>query len=215
MRPIDTLSFYMATVIVFLVFIAGLMIGWVHTKMLNDDTTERLNDLSSKLGLLQALANNEEFCSLFNYLFPKLEESSWKLGQRIEYLENQNRVNDALKNLYFEYQYRDYLILKTGVEKCNISADYIIYFYYNNISSPCEQCYYQGFELSEVRSRLKAKNKVIRIYSFDGKLDGLGKYLANIYNITEYPTIIYKNKKLIGLIKADVMINIIENELQN
>lgn len=216
MREIDTLTFYMAAIIVGLVFVAGLMIGWAYTKMLNDDTANRINDLSSKLGLLQAVSqsNTEQFCSLFNYLLPKLEESSWRLGEKIDYLENQGRVDNNLKNMYLEYLYRDYLILKAGIDKCNYTTEYLIYFYYNNLSSPCEQCYYQGFELSEARAKLRSKGIMIRIYSFDGKLEGLGRYLAQLYNITDYPTIIYRDKRLVGLVSSDKIVEMIEHELQ-
>lgn len=217
MREIDKLAFFTAAIIVFVVFIAGLMIGWAYTKMLNEKTIDEINDLSSKIALLQALSTRDdlEFCSMFNYLFPKLEEISWRLGEKIDYLENQDKVDNKLKNLYFEYLYRDYLLLKLAKERCGYKVIHIIYFYYNNQSKPCDKCYYQGFELSEARFKLKERGINIRVYSFDGKLEGLGEYLAKLYNISAYPTLIIENITLIDLVKAEQIVQIVQNELQS
>ncbi|MEM1700861.1 MAG: hypothetical protein QW785_02275 [Candidatus Anstonellales archaeon] len=214
MRSIDYLVFFTGFVIVLVIFMAGFVLGWGYTKSLNERTVSEINELSSKIGLLQAISerNSEEFCSLFNYLFPRLEQTSWKLGERIEYLESQGRVDRDLKNLYFEYLYRDYLLLQIGIERCNYSTEYIIYFYYNNDTRPCDRCYEQGFEISEARNRLRNEGIMLRVYSFDGLMEGLGEYLARKNNITEYPTIIYRSKKY-GYLTSDQLIRIIKDEL--
>ncbi|MCS7122618.1 MAG: hypothetical protein NZ908_01525 [Candidatus Micrarchaeota archaeon] len=215
MKEIDKLVFFTGFVFVITIFLAGVAIGWGYSKMLSERTTNEINDLSSKIGLLQAVLerDDQEFCRIFNYLFPRLEESSWRLGERIEYLESQGRIDKDLKNLYLEYLYRDYLLLQTAIDRCNYTSEYIIYFYYNNATDPCEKCYYQGFEISEARSRLRDMGIKLRVYSFDGKLEGLGRYLSETYNITTYPTIIYRGKKY-GYLDAGAIVRMIENELR-
>lgn len=215
MREIDKLVFFTGFIIVVGIFLAGVAIGWGYSKMLGDRTAGDINDLSSKIGLLQAVLerDNEEFCRMLDYLFPRLEEASWRLGERIEYLESQGRIDVDLKNLYLEYLYRDYLLLETAIYRCNYTTEYIIYFYYNNATDPCEKCYYQGFEISEARNRLRSIGITLRVYSFDGKLEGLGKYLSEKYNITNYPTIIYRGKRY-GYSDAETIVRMIQDELR-
>jgi hypothetical protein len=206
-KKIDYPFFISALIITIVIFSSGYMIGWYLSKKNNNEIIDEINNINSLLSVLQIL-HAEEFCKFYPYIISKIEANSWKLGEKLQYIENQGRTEDRLKNLYFEFQYRDMTIVKKAISECKFETKIVIYFYTNK-PNICQTCNAQGFELSRARNILKEQNQSIRIYSFDGELEGMGKLLANIYNVTSYPTIIYNNKKY-GFLSKDELLNILK-----
>ncbi|NPA22421.1 MAG: conjugal transfer protein TraF [Candidatus Micrarchaeota archaeon] len=208
-REFSTALFLSAFVLTLLIFIAGFIFGIFYTETINTHLIDKTQDISGSLNVLQfaLLLENESFCDMTSYIIPRLEEESWKIGERLQYLEEQGKTDPQLKNTYFEYEYRDMLIVRKAIEECNYPTKQLIYFYTNE-PGKCPKCHDQGFELSKAREKLKEMNISLRVYSFDGLLPGLGEYLAQRYNVTSFPTLIYENKSY-GYMSAEEVIALV------
>ncbi len=205
-RDFSTALFLSAFILTLFIFVAGFIVGIFYTNALNKNLMDQTSDVSDSLSVLQVslLLDKDHFCELAPYVIPRLEEESWKIGERLQYLEEKGTTDPKLKNTYFEYEYRDMLLVGKAIKDCNYSSKQLIYFYTNK-PGKCKKCRDQGFEISKAREELKKRNITLRVYSFDGLLPGMGSYLAKRYNVSQYPTLIIKNKTYGYLNKSSII----------
>ncbi|MCD6549452.1 hypothetical protein J7K41_01945 [Candidatus Micrarchaeota archaeon] len=207
-----------AFVISGLVFLIGIFIGINITKSSVSDIEDSiytLNDNTMSLQVLTLTSSDPSlFCNVYRELSDKFEEESWKIGEQIDYLEQQRGVSDLrLKSQYSNLEFRNFMLVRLANERCNGSFIPILYFYSNN-KDVCPHCFQQGTELFMARKELLAKNMSVRIYSFDGDLDNIAiDVLKKQFNVSSYPTIVIGNTVYRGMMSKDEIVRAVESEV--
>ncbi len=124
------------------------------------------------------------------------------LGERLSFMESQlgseNSEVQQLKTYYSLLLIKDYLLAVELQERCGLSSDNILVYFY---TSECEDCRRQGFVLD----RLHSKYPELRVYAFDASL-GVGS-IETFQNIVGsqglYPLIAYNKTRLEGFYSFD------------
>ena len=116
------------------------------------------------------------------------------LGNQLSYLEAQGGNADEitrLKKLYSLLEIKDYLLMESIAQKCDLKPVFILYFYSNkgDCTTACEN---QGYVLTA----LSQDYPQLRVYSFDYNL-GVGalQTLINIDNVQDQLPALFVNGK--------------------
>lgn len=121
-----------------------------------------------------------------------------ELGRKLDFAETNQGIDNPevlqLKKYYSLLQVKDYLLMQELSNKCDITADSLLYFY----SDDCKECDKQGYALTEFKKRYPE----LRIYSFDSDLDfSVIETFASLYDFEDvYPTVIAHDKTYQGFI---------------
>ncbi|MCD6227752.1 hypothetical protein J7J90_04650 [Candidatus Micrarchaeota archaeon] len=201
-RKISWHLYFGAFVITALIFGAGFYIGSMMQKQVYNTMGEEVKTIENKMKDVELLLISEDtnyFCEIYQNKLPSLDEDTYNLGQKLEYMESEKGVSDPkMKKEYFELQLRDYILMMKAREKCNIDFPILIYFYHN---PDCEECVNQGYEITKLRKEMNDKNILLRVYAFDGAMNDsiVVKMFIKEYNITKFPStiIITTNKTTI------------------
>jgi len=177
-----------AFIITLIIFGVGFYLGSLSDKELYTSMNEEVQDIEERMKLIQLLLISEDtdyFCDIYLEKLSKLDEDTYNLGQRLEYMENKKGINDPeMKKKYFELEFRDYLLMTKARQKCNLTVPILIYFYSNLDCKDCEQ---QGYEITKLRTNYI---KMLRVYAFDGAMNqsAVIRTLIKEFNITKYPS---------------------------
>lgn len=194
-----------------LLFISGVAVGYYFTNTAGSAVLASIDKANDNMINMQLLLDSEskpqQFCSIYGKLSPGLENETWSLGESLEYMEQSKKPFDPmLKFKYYELEYRDFSIASRAAELCNDSFASIIYIY-SNVEGQCPMCGEQGTELWKVRNSFAGSGTAVRIYSFDGSSEDsvIVSMLKQMYNYTEYPTLVINGKVYPGYMgEADV-----------
>jgi hypothetical protein len=183
-----------------LIFMLGLIVGnnIVNSKQQTLLETEE----SLKLDLidleLQEKITQSNPCS--NYVLYTLGEKIDDLAGKLVLLEGQLGKTDerviALKKPYTLLIVRHYLLINERIGKCNENYTVVLFFYSNN-PKYIDNSEKEGYVLSYFSKKYGTEN--IRVYSIDSDIDlGVVYTLKEVYNVTEYPTVVINDKKFSG-----------------
>lgn len=192
-RKFTRTLYVMALVYTAILLFLGFLAGMYYNNYLYNELREDLDLLSESSSTTQALLSMsaEKFCEAFPYMMPYVEENTWRLGEKIEYLEESKEVPKSLKMRYFDLEFRDMYLVEKAKDLCHINATIILYFYTNSKEKKCANCDAEGAQLTFARKELIDKGVNLKVYVFDGEL---GHPLVELekrkYNITSYPTIV-------------------------
>ncbi len=130
---------------------------------------DSLEDIENELRMetmameLQYLLLSEDPCKSINSTV--LSEELYKLGSKLDYMEERMGVNDPtvlrLKEYFSLLQIRHWLFSKRAKKECSLDQDLILYFYSNK--GDCSTCEEQGYVLSFIREKYPST----KIYAFD------------------------------------------------
>ncbi len=185
-----------AFIITSLLFIAGFLIGSKYQEHIYYSLGEEVRMMEERMmdiTLLMLVEDSEYFCEIYNEKLPQLDQDTYLLGEKLEYMENKKGIYDEdTKKRYFELELRDFILMTKAENKCDIDIPMLLYFYNNK---DCKKCYEQGYEITKARKDTDKNNKVVRVYTFDGSINSaVVRALKEKYNIDEYPTIVVINK---------------------
>lgn len=214
-----SLSVYAIGLIYTLIVISiGFVAGMAYDNYAYQEVRNEISEISesaSTMQIISAVYGTEDFCKIYPKISSELEEQTWKLGEKLQYMEENNKIDLDLKKRYFDLELRDYFLFKKASNDCNINSPVILYFYTNSEEKKCNDCARQGSELTFAREELKADGILIKAYSFDGEINhDILEFIKNKYAIKNYPSIVIeKNNKftlLNGLTEKSAIINEIE-----
>jgi hypothetical protein len=195
-----------------LLFISGVAVGYYFTNTAGGavlDSIEKTNDNMLNMQLLLASESEpQQFCNIYSGISPRFENETWAIGESLEYMEQSKKPFDPmLKFKYYQLEYRDLSLASRAAELCNNSFASIIYIY-SNVEGQCPKCAEQGTDLWRARNRFAGSGTKVRIYSFDGASEEsvIVSMFKQMYNYTEYPTIVINGKAHPGYMsEADVV----------
>jgi len=188
-----------------LIFLSGAAIGYYFSSTTANPMADQIESANDNMLNMQLLLGSESdpglFCAMYGQLYPKFDDETWAIGERIEFLEQGKKAYDPMiKFKYYQLEYRDMALAKKAVELCNESIENIIYIY-SNREGECPRCNEQGRELWYLRSAYQNSPVKIRIYSFDGSSaedSVIVGMLKQTYNYTSYPTLIINGRAYSG-----------------
>lgn len=192
-RKVDWKKFFIILIITISVFVTGIFLGNQITEIKFQSISNAEQSLRLELlGLdLQSSLIADNPCKVFNDTF--LSKNLDELGNKVSYLENINGANDIdvknAKTYYSLLQIRHYLLKKKAVRECNITHDFILFFYSNE--DYCEKnCKEQGFVITNIREHRNTTSA----YSFDISIDNPAlETLKSQYNIGDTAPVIVVN----------------------
>lgn len=169
---------------------------------LNKEKLANIDDLQRKI-TADLIATETQFdllksapCSAVGNTILSVELG--ELGRKLDFAETNQGIDNPevlqLKKYYSLLQVKDYLLMQELSNKCDITADSLLYFY----SDECKECVKQGYVLTEFKKRYPE----LRIYSFDSDLDfSVIDTFIGLYNLEDvYPTVIAHDKTYQGFI---------------
>lgn len=175
-----------------LIFVAGLLLGNFMSakKLTNIQALEQ--DLTTDIMAIevQYLMLAEDPCMQVNST--PLTDELYKIGSRLDYMENSLGATNInvlrLKEFYSLLQIRHWLLAKKQKKECNLSKEFILYFYSN--LPDCKRCKEQGFVLDYLHKKYPELN----IYSFDIHISNVAlETLKKIFEVKKAPTVIINN----------------------
>ena len=186
----DKTKIIAAFLITISIFISGLLIG----NLAIDSKVGLLNDLQNDLyteslgfDTLYDLAN-ENICDENSII--ELNFMLTEFGNKITYLENEGIDLINLKNQYYSFQIKHFLIINKINNDCGKKYDTLLYFY--GSEEDCNLCGIQGNEIT----KMKNEKKELMVYSFDYNSNYLPvKNLILKYNVVDVPSLVINGKK--------------------
>ncbi len=191
-------------VVVFFVFVVGILLGKILTEMNLSSYTNtaaflKLQTLS--LSLQQDLIS-KNICDIDVF---KITRDRARLGAKVEELEKSlgktNPQTIALKAEYSLISIRQWLLVKDVKEKCGQDVNIILFFYSN--TNNLQDSELQGYVLDYLHRKYPEK---IVTYSLDSDLEEptIGT-LMELYNITQIPSIVINEKLYSGFHNREVL----------
>lgn len=172
-----------------LIFIAGIFMGSVMStkKLTNIQALEQELTIDTMALEVQYLMLVENLCEQINST--PLTDELYKIGTRLGHMENTLGETNIdvlrLKEFYSLLQIRHWLLAKKQKKECDVSKDFILYFYSN--LKDCKTCKEQGFVLDY----LHKKDPNLNIYSFDIHLSNVAlETLKKLFVIKNPPSLI-------------------------
>jgi len=189
-------------ILAILIFSSGILIGLTLDEFRTNDVTDYLNqnELQTESYLIerQFLDNfGQDECSLAQPRVEQLSEQLGEIGRTLARYESKKLFSkstfESLKQKYFLFEIKLYVILKEINDLCNNKDKAIILFFYDTEHQESLQ---QGYALDA----LVIKDE-ITVFSIDRQFnkDPLIETVKQHYNITKSPTLIINfNKTLEG-----------------
>jgi hypothetical protein len=167
MRDFDWRKYALAFIITALIFITAIFLADYISRRKVEEIRTIQDQISTDIlsSEVQSALLEEFSCKEVgdNLLSKELNQ----LGEKLSFTEDTRGSDDtefiALKRYYSLLQIKDFLLMKRVSEKCNISNEFILYFYQKD----CSECQKQGYVLT----RLKDDFPQLRVYSFDYNID--------------------------------------------
>ena len=204
-------AFIITAAIFFIGFFFGFLMDIQRADYFNDmNSMQKLNIRS--LELQQQLLKDNTFndqCNAFRFMFDKAIVELENNRDRLENYNEQSKVKQA----DFELLFREYTIsqinflsiAKNLKSSCANSSDFVTVLYFYSDETTCPSCENQAVVLNYYKMNLKQN---ILVFAINEKLDQtepLIELLKNVYNITEYPTLVVENDVHSGYIDKDAM----------
>ena len=209
MGKISTRIYLKAALLTFLVFIAGVAIGWYLDESRVSFVKSRIDELEISFS---NLALEEEFYrsvatdtkTLCNIYISKANELALQAGKLGSYLESFREISkfglhdiESLKNRYFILNLQLWMYIRKLREECNYTATTILFFYTS--INKCEDCIAQGIVLNQLKKKDPEKYMIFAIDA-DSKL-GIVDTLKTYFNVTKVPALVINEKqKLEGFV---------------
>lgn len=206
-------KYWLAFVITALIFILGMMLGFLMEGrradyLQNQARDQKLDFISLQLQyqLISELSQQKNcpaVTSTFeNYLKDLMRTEERLLGYQKEAVINKNEF-DLLKQEYAQAQVNYWILAKKTKEICKNDFVTILYFY--GPSENCKDCDNQGFVLTYLKQKLKDK---VLIFSFDSNFaekEPLIDLLIKTYGVKEYPSVVIDDNLSTGFEDSDTI----------
>jgi len=199
-RRINVTKIVAVFAITCLVFILGLIIGNVVISSKQEALLSTEESLKLDLIDLELQEKITESNPCTKYVLYTLGDRIDQSASKLIMLEGQLGKTDerviALKKPYTLLIVRHFLLIKERIKNCD--EDYVVVlFFYSNEPKYIVDSEKEGYVLSYFSKKYGTEN--LRVYSIDADLDlGVVNTLKEVYNITEYPTVIINDKKFSG-----------------
>lgn len=202
-----------ALIITLLIFSLGFFVGGFVQSGFNDGMNDEMFDIQEKIRNIELLVISEDtnyFCEIYYDKIDQLDEDTYNLGQKLEFLESEkNVIDNDLKKQYFELELRDYILMNKAKEQCNFTMPVLIYFYTN--TGTCPDCIDQGYEINSLRTEMYANGQMLRVYAYDGSMNdsAVVRSLMSEQGVVTLPSVVLINNGSIlleGLHSKDQMI---------
>mgnify|MGYP001077021457 CR=1 FL=1 len=185
-RKISWDLYLAAFIISLIIFGVGVWVGLQIENEVNSQLLREMHTINNKMLLLSnflLLENETSFCRYIENEITVFDDETFQIGKQIGFMEEKRGIDEELKKMYMELEFRDYLLSKKLTERCGTGQNIILYFV---SSSNCTICKKQGEEISKVKKDTKTK-----VYTFDIDVESeLVNALIERYNITTIPSII-------------------------
>lgn len=169
-RKIEWGKFGVVLVLTIAVFLIGIFLGNFITQLKFDNVSNTEQSLRLEiLGMdLESSLIEQNPCLVFNDT--DLSKNLDDLGNKVTYLENTKGTNDIdvinMKKEYSLLQIRHFLLEEKATLECNITRNFILYFY-SNEAYCLDECKRQGYVITDIRQH----DSNLFAYSFDMGLD--------------------------------------------
>jgi hypothetical protein len=189
-RKISWDLYLTAFVISLVIFGVGIWVGLQIEQEVNSQLIQNIQSTNNKMLLLSnllLLENDSAFCKYIEKEMSVFDDETYQIGKQIGFMEEKRGIDEDLKKIYMELEFRDYLLSKKINEKCNSKQNIILYFV---SSSNCSICKEQGEKISAAKEGTNT-----RVYTFDIDIESeLISSLLQKYNISRTPSIIINDK---------------------
>ncbi len=210
-RKISIKIYVLAFIISTIIFAVGIYVGTTIEKMNLAGIKEEMQMISDKIWNMENLLFSQEsviFCNIYTQELLEINEEREKVSEKVKYLDEKGIMDENLKDKYLLLQIKSYLLHKKIDDICFGNTTFVLYFY---SSKNCAICNQQNIELNKVHDTEIAKEKMIAIYDLDCDTRSTIIEVFKIkYNITDYPTFIINDKKLVGFMNMSVLLSEIE-----
>jgi len=201
-RKIHWKYYSIAAAFAILLFFSGLLLGMIIELKKISYLEEKFKELEisridNEVENLLASYFNISSCEIFKYRIEKIIPLVAKFGDEVELYEATKKINtkeyENLKKKYTLLNIRYWIFVEKLKETCHYNFTTILYFYSNK---NCKDCEMQGYVLSYIKKKYPQK---VMIFAIDGNMNlETVKMLKNIYNVTEYPTLVINGHVLKG-----------------
>jgi hypothetical protein len=214
-------AFIITAAIFFIGFFFGFLMDIKRADYFNDmNNIQKLNIRSLELQqqLLKDNAFNDQ-CNAFRFMFDK---AIIELENNRDRLENYNEQSNV-KQADFELLFREYTIsqinflsiAKTLKTSCANSSGFVTVLYFYSDQTTCPSCENQAVVLNYYKMHLKQNILIFAINEKLDKTEPLIELLKNVYNITQYPTLVVENDVYPGYIDKTQMNKILCENYQS
>ncbi|MGV8171281.1 MAG: hypothetical protein ACP5OA_01135 [Candidatus Woesearchaeota archaeon] len=219
MRDFKKRRYVFAFIITVAIFFLGFFFGFVMDLQridfftsLNEKQKLDLRSLQLQYDLVENAATDNQ-CNAFRFVFDKavieLENNRERLGTYNQESKVKLEDYDMLRREYTLSQINFWQISKQLKNTCPSSSDFVTIVYFFSDSETCKVCDNQATVLNYYKAQLKEN---LLIFAVDEKLEekepAIG-VLKQIYNVTEYPTLIIEEKKYSGFIDKETIGNML------
>jgi hypothetical protein len=213
--------FVKSLIITVVIFMAGILLGWQMDNFRTDSILEGLesNELDTESYILEQsfweAYQGEETCTYAEIRLNSISEQMTELGQYLVSYDDKSLFNEGefeyLARRYFLLEIKAYMLIEDLSSKCDLGANYVLFFYGAN-DADSER---QGYVLDSLVERDDYELDVFSInkdFEGDGAIDSLVLY----YNITTTPVIIVNGEtRLDGYVSYGEILELLNNETQN
>ena len=209
-RKVSKEKYVTAFIITTLIFAFGLTLGlylqeqrydWANT--IADEQEIDYMSLQLQYLFLTTFDLSENCAVLQTSLRDSIDDLSDSLAKVIEYEESENIKSNEFLSLQRRYtldNLRYWILAEKAEESCGTSTQTVLYFYQND----CEECPDQGTVLTYFKKILQDELLVFPINT-DVEDEPMVDIIINLYDVTEYPTIIINDTKYEGLQRKDLL----------
>jgi len=210
------LSFIVTAFLFITIAFLGSFMDEVREDNLNDQFERMTQDFNNMqiLSMISESYGEEMVCLAFESKLRELDAYIWDLGEKIDKYRiateefNEDEYYVKQKKLFNENELYYFLLLRSMVEKCNMTKTNVLFFYKD--SKICDKCDDESFVLRDVRYLDTNPDKEVAVFSFDMDL-GLSslELLEKYYEIDQFPCIVINEEKHCGMKSKDYVMNVI------
>lgn len=173
-----------------------------------DNQFDRLYEDFKSMQTLFLMADsydNEMACLAFETKLKDLDTYVWKLGEKIDKYRSaseefqKDKYYLTQKVIFNENEVFYLLLMRSMINKCNLSKEVIMFFYQN--SADCKKCDDQSFILADINTLDDDKgNQEVAVFSFDMDLNVSElNLLAKYYKVDQYPCVVIGEEPYCGI----------------
>lgn len=215
---IKHLLFLLSFIVTVFLFVSIAFLGSFMDGAREDDLDgqfERMTQDFNNMRILSMISESygdDMACLAFETKLRELDTYIWDLGEKIDKYRiateefNQDKYYVKQKKLFNENELYYFLLLRSMVEKCNITKTNILFFYKD--SKSCDKCDDESFVLRDIKYLDTNSDKEVAVFSFDMDL-GLSslELLEKYYKIEEFPCMIIDGEKHCGMKSKEYVMN--------
>lgn len=173
-----------------------------------DSQFDRLSEDFKSMQTLFLMADsydNEMACLAFETKLKDLDRYVWKLGEKIDKYRSaseefqKDKYYLTQKVIFNENEVFYLLLMRSMINKCNLSKEVIMFFYQN--SEDCKKCDDQSFILADINTLDDDKGEQeVAVFSFDMDLNITElKLLSQYYKVDQYPCVVIGEENYCGI----------------